>query len=108
MRIIVPALHTIEIAAAKRLRPEQKTSFQLRELVFRFSQPEDLVVELFAGTFLAKVLYFTVSCHPVFSGVRAVFYSVPFVKRRFLGTVLESCFHCRQGPEPLRGGGLGS
>lgn len=64
-RLMVPSSGT---ETARRLRPEQKPTSLLRELVSRFSQPSDIVVDLFAGTFSTAVACFTVPEHRVFIG----------------------------------------
>jgi len=50
------------------LRPEQKSLALLKELIARFSQPGDLVVDLFAGTFSAAIACFSLPNHRRFVG----------------------------------------
>ena len=52
----------------KALRPEQKSAALLRELVSRFSQPKDLVVDLFGGTFSTAVACISLPEHRRFIG----------------------------------------
>lgn len=64
--IMVPASHIGERNRARRLQSEQKSYFLFRELVSRFSQPGNLVEDLFARTFSAAAAYFTVPRRRVF------------------------------------------
>lgn len=50
------------------LRPEQKPVALLMELVSRFSNPGDIVVDLFAGTFSTAIACFRVPQHRLFVG----------------------------------------
>lgn len=50
------------------LRPEQKPLPLIQELVCRFSQPGDIVVDFFGGTFTTAIACFTLSDHRVFVG----------------------------------------
>jgi len=51
------------------LRPEQKSVLLMKELVSRFSQPGDVVVDFFAGTFSTAVACFSLPQHRFFAGV---------------------------------------
>lgn len=53
------------------MRSEQTSSSLLRELVSRFTQPEDLVDDLFAKTLSATLEFFTVADHRVLVGCKA-------------------------------------
>ena len=50
------------------LRPEQKSLPLLQELVSRFSQPGDIVTDMFAGTFSTAVACMSLPRHRVFVG----------------------------------------
>lgn len=60
-----------ELVAARQLRSEQKYSSLLRVLMSRFSQPEDLVVDLLGGTFLTVVACFTMPRYGLFADCEA-------------------------------------
>lgn len=61
----------------KRVRPEQKSIQLLKELICRFSQPGDIIVDFFAGTFSTAMASFMLPEH-----------------RKFVGCELDdSCFH---------------
>lgn len=68
------------------LRAEQKPVHLLRELVSRFSQPGDYVVDLFAGTFSTAHACFTLPQHRKFVGCdmdgECVDYASSYVLRR--------------------------
>lgn len=53
---------------ARRVRPEQKSVHLMKELVSRFSQGGDIVVDLFAGTFSLAFACFQLPQHRVFAG----------------------------------------
>lgn len=57
-----------EMETARRLRREQKPSYLLRELIFWFSQPSEIVVTFFVGTLFTAVACFTVPEHSVSIG----------------------------------------
>ena len=50
------------------LRPEQKPLPLLKELISRYSQPGDIVVDLFAGTFSTAIACFSLPQHRTFAG----------------------------------------
>ena len=52
----------------KALRPEQKSLDLLKELISRFSQPGDLVVDMFAGTFATALACLQLPKHRCFVG----------------------------------------
>lgn len=58
----------IRINRRKFLRPQQKPILLLKELISRFSQPGDFVVDLFAGTFTTARTCFSLTQHRVFIG----------------------------------------
>lgn len=62
-RVMRVATKSRKAGAARRLCPEQRSNSLLRELVSGFSQPEDLVVDLFAREFSTAVARFTVPRH---------------------------------------------
>ncbi|PXF48935.1 hypothetical protein BWQ96_01277 [Gracilariopsis chorda] len=52
----------------KRVRPEQECRALLKDLIRRFSQPGDLVVGMFAGTFWTAMAYMELPKHRKFVG----------------------------------------
>ncbi|PXF46431.1 DNA adenine methyltransferase YhdJ [Gracilariopsis chorda] len=56
------------IYTRKRVRPEQKCRALLKQLICRFSQPGDLVVEMFAGTFSTAMACVELPKHRNFVG----------------------------------------
>lgn len=56
------------ITTRKKVRPEQKCRALLKELICRFSQPGDLVVDLFAGTFSTAMACMELPKHRIFVG----------------------------------------
>lgn len=57
-RVIVSATESEKVGATRRLRLEQQLSSLLLELVFRFRQQVDLVLDLFAEKFSTAVTCF--------------------------------------------------
>lgn len=55
-------------AITERVRPEQKSRALLKELISRYSQPRDIVVDLFAGTFSTALACMELPGHRRFLG----------------------------------------
>lgn len=70
-RVIVAAEESKKVEAARRLRCQQEFSSLMRELMSRFSQPGDLVLDPFARICPTAVACVTVPCHPVLVGCEA-------------------------------------
>lgn len=68
--VMVAARESVELGAAGRLRLEHESNSLLQQLMSRFSQPGDLVVERFAETILTAVACFTVLHHRVLAGCK--------------------------------------
>lgn len=58
-RVMAAATKNREIQAPRRLRFEQKSNFALLELIFRFGQMRNRVIDLFAGDFLTVLTFCT-------------------------------------------------
>lgn len=66
--VLVAAMESREARAARRLRPDKKSSSLLLEQVSRLSQPGQLIVVLFVKLFLKAVDRFMLLRHRVFLG----------------------------------------
>lgn len=80
--------------AARPLRPEQKTNSLLRKLASPFSQPENLVADLFAGSFSTAMAWLTVLRLRKFTALKAEPQCFRVVKenvlRQFAKAVLDA------------------
>lgn len=87
------------------LRPEQKPLALLKELICRFSQQGDLVVDLFSGTFSTAVAAFSLPQHRRFVGCEldtvCFQHAADSTLRRFASAVHEGLSDIRLN-EPLR------
>ncbi len=72
------------------VRPEQKALPLLQELVSRFSQPGDLVVDFFAGSFSTAVACFSVPQHRIFVGCEVEEDCYQLAKKHVVNTFAET------------------
>lgn len=85
-----PSSH-VHRGRGRMVRPEQKAVKLMQELIARFSQPDDLVLDLFAGTFSTAVACLQMpSCRfRRFAGCEIDGNAFPLAKRRVLSTMSE-------------------
>lgn len=69
--MILAVVESGKVGAAGQLLFEQHSNSLLQKQVSRFSQPEDLVVGLFAGTLSMAVACFTKLCYRAFVACKA-------------------------------------
>lgn len=90
-RVLVAAAESEEVGAARKARPEQKSD-PAAEASVRFSQPRDLVVDLFARKFLAAVACFKVPCRRVTSRYEVDLECLRMAKKAVLGKFAKTVF----------------
>lgn len=102
---LVLASQTAKRTVMKRLYPKEKLYSLHRELVSRFSQPRDLVADLFRRHLLIASGVLHSSPPPGLLGKRARSEALPSGERSSAQTVCRTCSRCCHGRQLQRKGG---